>query len=269
MVKGVTHRTAVVALAIAGLLGLVAVQATTLYQGANGDGEQGKVAASATIAWVHDGSRWAPVSTPPACPAAPILRSPVDLTRATSILYPGQTRGGDYKPHGGFRFDASRNDQITVRAPLDATVWRGSRYLEDGEVQYLFDFMAPCGVLYRFDHMRTLTPKLAKVVARFPAARVGDSRTTFIAPPITVTRGEVLAGAVGITSPPNVGVDFGVYDLRKKNRASRNPAWARLHSGELAPYAICWFDWLPTRDVNAVRNLPPGDLVNGATSDFC
>ena len=54
----------------------------------------------------------------------------------TSILYPGQTRSGDYKPHGGFHFDGpGQGADVQVVAPMTATIYRGSRYLARGEVQ--------------------------------------------------------------------------------------------------------------------------------------
>src|ERR1041384_4802699 len=44
-----------------------------------------------TVNWYRpDGGGWAHSGTPPACPAQPMLASPVDLSLATSILYPGQ-----------------------------------------------------------------------------------------------------------------------------------------------------------------------------------
>lgn len=88
------------------------------------------------------------------CPSPFVFRMPVDVRKATSILYPGQVRGGDYKPHGGFRFDNSLPREIVLTAPYDAEVIDGSRYLEGaGEIQYMFDFAHPCGIRYRFDHL--------------------------------------------------------------------------------------------------------------------
>lgn len=58
----------------------------------------------------------------PACPDPLILQTPVDLTLATAILYPGQERGGDFKPHGGFRFDNSKNTTNMCRS--SSTSWR-------------------------------------------------------------------------------------------------------------------------------------------------
>ncbi|MEX1995282.1 MAG: prepilin-type N-terminal cleavage/methylation domain-containing protein, partial [Candidatus Saccharimonadales bacterium] len=55
-----------------------------------------------------------------ACPAQPMMTSPADVSLATAVLYPGQTRGSDYKPHGGLRFDNAKGNKVTVRAPMDA-----------------------------------------------------------------------------------------------------------------------------------------------------
>src|SRR3990167_2451200 len=77
------------------------------------------------------------------------MQAPTDLSKVTAILYPGQTRGGDYKAHGGLRFDNAKTNDVTVVAPMAATVYEGSRYIEMGEVQYMFDFSAACDVDYR------------------------------------------------------------------------------------------------------------------------
>jgi hypothetical protein len=51
----------------------------------------------------------------------------------TSILYPGQSRGDDYKPHGGFRLDGpGETGVINIIAPMDAMIARASRYLAGG-----------------------------------------------------------------------------------------------------------------------------------------
>lgn len=73
------------------------------------------------------------------------MQPPVDLSKVTAILYPGQERGGDFKHHGGFRFDNSKSDDIEVRAPLDGNLKEAQAYMEGDEVQYLFDFAHPCG----------------------------------------------------------------------------------------------------------------------------
>ncbi|MBI2338402.1 hypothetical protein HYU95_04430 [Candidatus Daviesbacteria bacterium] len=191
------------------------------------------------------------------CPDPLVLQTPVDLSKVTSILYPGQVRGGDFKPHGGFRFDNSKVDEIEVRAPMDAKFTEGSRYIEQGEVQYLFDFQTSCGIRFRFDHLLVLAPKFAEAVKNLPNPKEHDSQTTRVNPAIDVKKGEVIATAVGLKSNNNVFVDFGVYDMRGK-----------FFTGP-RDNAVCWFDLLPSSDSARVKSLPPADSKSGSQSTLC
>lgn len=210
------------------------------------------------------------------CPNPFIFQMPVDIKKVTSILYPGQYRGGEYKPHGGFRFDDSRPNEIEVIAPYDAEVTAGARYPVNGEIQYTFDFSHSCGIKYRFGHLLTLAPKFQKIAEKFPMPKGLDSRTTEVFPPIKVKQGEVIATAVGmITGGPtqlggfNTFLDWGVYDYRKKNDSSKNPEWLAKHSYEIESYAVCWFDWISSEDREKVLSLPSSDYQSGKTSDYC
>ena len=199
------------------------------------------------------------------CPT-PLLQTPVDLSKVTSILYPGQERGGNYKAHGGFGFDNATDNSVTVRIPLTGKITRVVRYRELGEIQYLFEFDGNCGVSFRFDHLRKLTAKFEAVVNAFPIKE--DTRTDAVSPPVAVTVGEVIATEVGFLN--NVSVDFGVYDMRQKNEASNDPAWASAHSQYPADsYGICWLNFLPQADSVAVKSLPSRDGQNGKKSDYC
>jgi len=201
----------------------------------------------------------------PSCPT-PLLQTPVDLSKVTSILYPGQERGGNYKAHGGFGFDNATDNLVTVKIPLNGKITRVVRYREMGEIQYLFEFDGNCGVSFRFDHLRKLTPKFEAVVSAFPIKE--DTRTDPVNPPVAVTVGEVIATEVGFLN--NVSVDFGVYDMRQKNEASKDPVWASAHSQYPADsYGICWLNSLPQNDSVAVKLLPSRDAKNGKTSDYC
>src|SRR3989344_6946398 len=117
-----------------------------------------------------------------ACPDPFIFDLPIDIRRATSVLYPGQIRGGDFKAHGGFRFDTSRPDEITVVAPIDAAVVTGARYPVAGEIQYTLEFEDPCGIRYRLGHLLTLAPKFQAIAEKFPMPTTLDSRTTQVRP---------------------------------------------------------------------------------------
>lgn len=223
---------------------------------------------SGATTWQFNGQTWEASGVPPACPSPLTLASPIDMTRPTSVLYPGQVRN-EYKPHGGFRFDgAGQTNAVAVTAPMEATVTRGSRYLEGGEVQYLFDFINACGIMYRFDHLRDLSARFQAMADALPAAAEGASATTPI-PGQTVSVGETIATAIGHRTPSNIGFDWGVYDLRQRNASSADPGWLASHSGDLAPYGICWFDLLPAADAARVRALPAGDGQAGRTSDYC
>ena len=201
----------------------------------------------------------------PPCPT-PLLQTPVDLSKVTSILYPGQERGGNYKAHGGFGFDNATDNLVTVKIPLNGKVNRVVRYREMGEIQYLFEFDGDCGVSFRFDHLRKLTAKFEAIVNAFPIKE--DTRTDLVNPPVPVTVGEVIATEVGFLN--NVSVDFGVYDMRQKNEASKDPAWASAHSQYPADsYGICWLNSLPQADSAIVNLLPGRDGKFEKKSDYC
>lgn len=199
------------------------------------------------------------------CPEPLVLETPIDLSLVTSILYPGQERGGDFKPHGGFRFDSSKPDAIIVAAPLDSELREAQRYMENGEEQYLMDFVNSCGIVYRFDHLAKFPAKFQSLSQSLPLISEQEWRTgsgvhqqrpgTF---KLSVKQGETIATAVGFRKTNNTFVDFGVYDLRGK-RLYQNPR----------PYAVCWFDLLSPEDSAKVKSLPAADSQNGTQSTLC
>jgi hypothetical protein len=220
------------------------------------------------IMWSFDGMRWSGNGSSPSCLNPLVFDTPANLNLATNILYPGQIRGGDYKSHGGFRFDGKKNSDITVTVPMDALVYRGVRYIESGEVQYMFDFITPCGIFLRFDHLLTLSPKYQALADTLPAA-TESSATTPISN-ASALKGEVLATAVGFVKSLNVSFDFGVYDLRQQNVVSQNPTWVAEHANkkELGFYGICWLDNLSGTSSQKAKSLP-GSGTEGKKSDYC
>ncbi len=222
--------------------------------------------------WKPTADGWQPSGKPPACPQPLAITAPVDIAKATSVLYPGQTRGGDYKPHGGLRFDENTSNDVTVKVPMSGTVVAGARYLELGDVQYMFDIMSPCGIMNRLDHLLVLSPKFQAIADKLPAPIKDDSRTTFVSPPVNVQAGDVIATAVGLTAKGrNVFLDWGVYDYRAKNAISSNAQWAAQHSSDmaLAGHALCWLNLLGAVEQAKVKALPPGDPTSGRSSDYC
>lgn len=206
------------------------------------------------------------------CPY-PLLQSPVDVDKVSSILYPGQTRGGDYKPHGGFRLDDANGNTTEVRAPMDAKLVAGSRYIEQGEEQILLYFQSDCGVNFRFDHLLAVSPAIQNEVDKLPAAKPDDSRTTDFDDQLSVKAGEVIATAVGFEKTKNVSFDFGVYDTRQPNSASKDPAYKAAHpdldNNDQLKYAVCWLDLFADAENKVLRSLPAADPSSGKTSDYC
>lgn len=233
-----------------------------------------------TVRWENttEGGWLAVEGTPPACPEPFTLKSPSDLSKATAILPPGQERrgtfegqGGNYKIHGGFRFDGLKPTDVTVSSPIDGYVYRGANYLIEGELQYTFDIIHPCGMLVRVGHLRELSEPFKKMAAAFPEAKEGDSRTERITDYPEVKAGDLIATASGFNKGPNVFFDLGVLDLRKKNEISKTAAYQAAHADnkELAWHAVCWYDMLPSADAAKVKALPAGDPDSGKTSDYC
>jgi hypothetical protein len=224
------------------------------------------------VTWMSGPNGWQVHGTPPACSTPLRVDPPTDVSLATGILYPGQYRGGNYKPHGGFRFNNNTNDKINVSLPMDAKLYKGSRYIEQGETQYLLVFINPCGIMFKFDHLYTLAPKYQKIVdENFPPAQENNSETTNLTKDIETKAGDPIATGVGFKKTGNTTFDFGVYDLRSRNTISKNSAWANLHKDdqEYAPYAVCWLNLLPAADAAKVKALPAADSVSGAISDYC
>ena len=221
------------------------------------------------IRWeLMDDGNYRASSTPPGCPSPLVLDPPTDLSKVVSVLYPGQSRGGDYKPHGGLRFADNANEAI-ITAPMDASVVNGSRYIESGEIQYLFSFVNSCGIQYRLDHLRVLSPSFATLAEKLPAAQEDDSRTTEFNPPAEIKAGDIIATTVGIINSGNAGFDFGVYDLRQQNEASKDPSFRTANADDpgQAWHALCWFDLFSANNEAKVRSLPA--TANNSQSDYC
>lgn len=203
---------------------------------------------------------------PPDCPSPLVLDPPVDLSKAESILYPGQTRGGNYKPHGGFGMKGG--NAYDVKAPIDGYLTGGVRYMEAGELQYKFDFTNSCGIRFMFDHLMEMSPAMQKIVETMPPANE-DTRTNWTPQPVLFKKGDLIATKVGHTG--NVGFDFGVYDLRQPNEASKNASYAAAQRNFAATtyYAVCWLDWFEPSENALIAALPSRDMKMGKTSDYC
>jgi hypothetical protein len=271
---------AIIVIVILGVVGLagwkVLGSRNTSQSATNGTPTSGqsqttsKSAAAEQLIWQQIDGGWRSMSTPPTC-SQPMAKMPTDISKVTSVLYPGQTRGGNYKPHGGFRFDNIKDNKVTLTAPFDGFLVRGSRYIAEGEIQYTFDAMNNCGVMFRVGHIRELPTNLQKIADTWPEA-TASSATESINPAVFIKQGEVMGTKVGITASSNTFFDMGIYDYRQANEASKSQTYQAAHAEdkELSWHAVCWLkDWLPANDVAAIAKLPAGDPASGKSSDYC
>ena len=237
------------------------------HDSAPNDNDGGTSENTSDVRWSFNGTTWSPNGTEPDCSEPVVLQTPVDMSLVTAALWPGQVRGV-YVAHSGFRFDPSGGNDVTVRSPIGSHLVQAARYLEGTDEQYLLFFSVPCGFFYRFDHVRVLSPKLAEAVENLTAPTSGDSRTTYINPPVWVEQGEIVATSIGIL-PSNVFFDLGLYDVRSPNNVTPNPAWADVYAADnqFGHYGVCFFDYLPSNDGDTMRSLPTGK--EGRTSDYC
>lgn len=266
------HKRGIVLFIVAILLLIVGV---AFFLSKNRDGVP-FVSSMNDVSWMFDYNTkaWQVSGTPPACPEPLNLPSPVDVNLASGILYPGQERGGDYKPHGGFGFGNRDTNEIEVRAIMDGYLLKASKYLEGGEEQILIFYINDCGIMVMHDHFLTLSPKLKTALAKVPLGKEGDSRTTFMEQKIAIKKGDTLATEVGsrnFNGRKNIGVDFGLYDLRKTNGVVYDSAFRAKHPNinEYGTYAVCWFDYLEQPDKDIVKSLQGADGKSGTSSDYC
>lgn len=204
--------------------------------------------------------------------------SPVDFSQVEMILLPGQYRGYNYKPHGGFGLAAATAGQTEVKMPIGGTIIGLTRYIEgpDNALQYLVTFVNDCGLEIKFDHLAVLSPRLQAIAETRPPAKQDDTRSdpNNKPKPELFKAGEVIATTVGHPNIQNFGFDFGITDYRKRNQISENPEWTALHEVYTASewYGVCWFDKLPGDDAEKAKGLSE-KVVNPAkpnvVSDYC
>jgi hypothetical protein len=258
------------------LIVVIAVLGLILWRSLNSkvqESNSGSGASQKFVEWSFDGNVWKAIGTPPVCEAPLAIGAPMDVTKANAVLLPGQVRGGDFKPHGGLSLAETSNNKVAIYAVRDAYLYRGSRYIQNDETQYLLDFMDSCGVMYRFDHLAELTDQFKQYVDQLPKPQQDDSRTHGFREHPLIKKGTIIATEVGIRHDRNAFFDLGVYDLRHRNEASKTDLYKtnslRIDDKEQSFYATCWFDLLPQQDKNIVKSLPERGDKPWSNSDYC
>jgi hypothetical protein len=226
--------------------------------------------------WMDNQGMWVANGTPPQC-TLPIIPTGalLDFTKPISILQPGQTRGGSYKPHGGLRWSTYgtylADTKITV--PFDGAVVQAFQYIEAGTYQFGLNIQSPCGFMVRLDHLYVPSAQFSQILKTIPAAVKDDSREMSLNPPVQVHVGDVIA--IGVGMPPPAGpdslgtfIDFGLLDLRHANPAV--PAnFSSAADQKYSRYSVCWYQngYLSTADQSLAQKLPYAN--SDSTSAYC
>lgn len=229
--------------------------------------------------WEYDPSKpergwyWAREGQPPACPESLVMESPVEVSLATGILYPGQVRGDgpkDFKPHGGFTLKPG--SKIELRAPMDGYLTHVAKFTDEFGYHVGLTFQHSCGIQFGGGHWGALPPDIQAVVDKIPLKGFKESRTEQVIPPYFVKKGQVIVtGLQEKAHPERPGFDWGVADYRKPNAASQDPRFRELYG--YAPwntyYGVCWLDLLPPDQQIVLKSLPGVDGKQGKNSEYC
>ena len=219
---------------------------------------------------------WSPSSTPPNCgPLEDMFNVlPIDIAVIDEFTPPGRPGGNGsyYISHGHLRSHNTPHDQITVKFPAEGfSLYAVNRRLENysvdeetfstNEEQIKLEFHHPCGIKIMIDHIAQITDRWSEIIKNVPVL-LDDSRGTFMPDgQYFVESGEVLGYAIGHST--NTYLDFGVYDLRRKNDLSEMLERDFNEYAATAVHGICWVDLFGSE----TQKLLEGKAVS--SSDFC
>lgn len=228
------------------------------------------------VIWDWNGDKWvangnAPQCTLPIIPTGALL----DFSKVLSLVQPGQSRGGSYKPHGGLRWSAygTYTPDVKISVPFDGVVVQAWQYLVGGIYQFGVNIENSCGIMVRLGHMQIPSVRFSQILSSLPVAAENDSREYQINPPTAVKTGDVIATGVGMPAPApadSLGayIDLGLLDLRHVNPVL-GTNYAPNADVKYAKYSLCWYqgNYLSPSDQSLAAKLP---LANGdPTSDYC
>ena len=229
------------------------------------------------VQWQYDfnNATWVSQGVVPKCPTPLISTSELtDFSKIVSIVQPGQSRGGSYKPHGGLRWSTFGTyvKGVTITAPFDGEIVGAFHYTVSGIYQFGINIIHPCGVMLRMGHLQEPSEYIKAVLKGLPAAAENDSRENFLQG-FFIKKGQIIATEVGMplpALPDSLGtyMDLGILNLLTKNPAL--PAsFVSNADVKYSLYSVCWYEGNYFSDVDKARllSLP---LANGdATSDYC
>ena len=170
---------------------------------------------------------------------------------------------GVRKGHGYFRVPWGQNT-LDVRLPVDATLYHGLNYMEQGlgrgefELQHRLEFHTSCeGLRIRLDHIAEPIPEIAALFTREP--RIQDSVATMQAggdyalPLFEMKAGDLVGTVIGLPldvlpetgERGNAWVDLGVYDDFHRLPTAQDPQFRN---------AVCYYDFFSSEIATYLRS---------------
>ena len=169
-----------------------------------------------------------------------------DLSKIKRTERWGQVKSKHLKNHS-FLFLKNKNKPIPVYAPVDSYLILQTRYRMQGfkEVQWRLIFQVGCEIVYRFDHLDTLSDKLLKHLGNIPVNEDQNAApNVLINPPIEIKAGELIASTQG--TPQAGSWDFGLSDVSKINELpKRLKNYQNKPTGRQYKYSACPYDYYP------------------------
>jgi len=170
---------------------------------------------------------------------------------------------GVRKGHGYFRVPWGQNT-LDVRLPVDATLYHGLNYMEQGlagggfELQHRLEFHTNCeGLRIRLDHIAEPIPEITALFTREP--RIQDSVATMQAggdydlPLFEMKAGDLVGTVIGLPldvltetgERGNAWVDLGVYDDFHRIPTAQDPQFRN---------AVCYYDFFSSEIATYLRS---------------
>ena len=169
-----------------------------------------------------------------------------DLSKIKRTERWGQVKSKHLKNHT-FLFLKNKNKPIPVYAPVDSYLILQTRYRMQGlkEVQWRLIFQVGCEIVYRFDHLDTLSDKLLKHLGNIPVNEDQNAApNVLINPPIEIKAGELIASTQG--TPQAGSWDFGLSDVSKNNELPKKlKNYKNKPTGRQYKYSACPYDYYP------------------------
>ncbi|MBI3413459.1 MAG: hypothetical protein HY051_05270 [Candidatus Aenigmarchaeota archaeon] len=152
------------------------------------------------------------------------------------------------------------NKKVPVYVPVGAKLVAGTKYMEGGELNYLFFFDVSCEIEIKFDHLEEPIKLIGDMFPNPP--KIEDTRTDYL-PATQFKAGDLIGYTTGTPAAKNW--DFGVYSKVKSNHLAGKAGYE-----EMDTRAVCPYDYFTGGKKEFYYSLFVSKTGDGAPpTDFC